>query len=65
MQPDYLMRFTADVGSFTHLLALERVGPTHTRESIGFAGKVPHGMIFRAKCPNRNAAAACRCGAGT
>jgi hypothetical protein len=39
MQPDYLMRFTADVGSFTHMLALERVGPTHTRESIGFAGQ--------------------------
>jgi hypothetical protein len=39
VQPDYLMRFTGDVGSFTHLLALERVGPTHTRESIGFAGR--------------------------
>jgi hypothetical protein len=39
MQPDYLMQFTADVGSFTHLLALERVGPTHTRESIGYAGQ--------------------------
>jgi hypothetical protein len=38
MQPDYLMRFTGDVGSFTHLIALERVGPTHTRESIGFGG---------------------------
>jgi D-glutamate cyclase len=36
LQPDYLMRFTGEVGSFTHLLALERVGPTHTRESIGF-----------------------------
>jgi hypothetical protein len=39
VQPDYLMRFTGEVGSFTHLLALERVGPTHTRESIGFAGR--------------------------
>jgi hypothetical protein len=39
VQPDYLMRFSGEVGSFTHLLALERVGPTHTRESIGFAGR--------------------------
>jgi hypothetical protein len=39
VQPDYLMRFTGEVGSFTHLLALERVGPTHTRESIAFAGR--------------------------
>jgi hypothetical protein len=39
VQPDYLMRFTGEVGSFTHLIALERVGPTHTRESIGFAGR--------------------------
>jgi hypothetical protein len=39
LQPDYMMQFTAEVGSFTHLLALERVGPTHTRESIGFAGQ--------------------------
>jgi hypothetical protein len=39
LQPDYLMQFTAEVGLFTHLLALERVGPTHTRESIGFAGQ--------------------------
>lgn len=38
LQPDYLLRFTGEVGSFTHLIALERVGPTHTRESIGFAG---------------------------
>jgi hypothetical protein len=39
VQPDYLMRFTGEIGSFTHLVALERVGPTHTRESIGFAGR--------------------------
>lgn len=39
LQPDYMMQFTADVGSFTHLIALERVGPNHTRESIGFGGQ--------------------------
>jgi len=36
---DYLMQFTMRVGSFTHLIALERVGPGHTRESIASAGE--------------------------
>jgi hypothetical protein len=36
---DYLMQFTMRVGSFTHLVALERVGPGHTRESIANAGE--------------------------
>jgi hypothetical protein len=36
---DYLMQFTTRVGSFTHLIALERVGPGHTRESIANAGE--------------------------
>src|SRR5207247_2784688 len=36
---DYLMQFTMQVGSFTHLIALERVGPGHTRESIANAGQ--------------------------
>jgi hypothetical protein len=36
---DYLMQVTMRVGSFTHLIALERVGPGHTRESIANAGE--------------------------
>src|SRR5262245_48278013 len=36
---EYLMQFTMQVGSFTHLIALERVGPGHTRESIANAGE--------------------------
>jgi hypothetical protein len=35
---DYLMQFTTQVGSFTHLVALERIGPGHTRESIANEG---------------------------
>jgi len=36
---EYLMQLTMRVGSFTHLVALERVGPGHTRESIANAGE--------------------------
>src|SRR5581483_11074764 len=51
VQTDYLMRFTAEVGSFTHLVALERVGPNHTRESIGFAGQSAAWDLFPQEVP--------------
>jgi hypothetical protein len=51
VQPDYLMRFTGEVGSFTHLLALERVGPNHTRESIGFAPQTEAWDLFPQEVP--------------
>jgi D-glutamate cyclase len=51
LQTDYLMRFTAEVGSFTHLVALERVGPNHTRESIGFAGQSAAWDLFPQEVP--------------
>jgi len=48
---DYLMRFTTEVGSVTHLVALERVGPNHTRESIGFEGASEAWELFPREVP--------------
>jgi hypothetical protein len=48
---DYLMAFTAAVGSFTHLVALERVGPGHTRESIAFEGESEAWDLFPREVP--------------
>jgi hypothetical protein len=48
---DYLMRFTTEVGSVTHLIALERAGPNHTRESIGFEGASEAWELFPREVP--------------
>ena len=48
---DYWMRFTTEVGSVTHLIALERVGPNHTRESIGYEGASAAWELFHGGCP--------------
>ncbi len=48
---DYLMRFMGEVGSWTHLIALERVGPGHTRESIGFEGASEAWDLFPREVP--------------
>jgi hypothetical protein len=48
---DYWMRFTTEVGSVTHLIALERVGPNHTRESIGFERESDAWNVFPHEVP--------------
>jgi hypothetical protein len=48
---EYLMQFTMRVESFTHLVALERVGPGHTRESIANAGESAAWEYFPREVP--------------
>ncbi|MFO0808487.1 MAG: DUF4392 domain-containing protein [Gemmataceae bacterium] len=51
LRPKYLLDFTAAVGSFTHLIALERVGPGHTRESIAREGESAAWNLFPREVP--------------
>jgi hypothetical protein len=51
---DYLFEFLGRVGSVSHLIALERVGPNHTRESIVLSGQPPtEGDLRRDLPPSR------------
>ncbi len=51
LRPRYLLDFTAAVGSFTHLVALERIGPGHTRESIAREGEGAAWELFPREVP--------------